>query len=339
MAKKYLILIYLIFSSVCYGSSFNTPTSWKDPIIIKTLKFSKIDKIESMKEVLSKNNKKIEFDGEVFLITFDNGIKAVFKIVPPDDLGDAYAEVAAYNASLVLSFPYIPPTIIREINGKIGSLQLYIDNSVDLLKEGEYKKALTQVLPEDQANLRIFYYIFGQWDSGPHNLLYITDQGKNYLIAIDNTAIRNHQYVNQVDTLPFVRILYSEKLNSNDWHKPFPFDKATIIAKPNERNLRQVFNNKLPESFYKNFKSYNLPFKYVIYQNSVWRQYHAFNKDFIKATPSYCPVKTIKALKKLDIKTLSRIYAEAKDSDFLTNFYLESILKRRDQILNYCQNL
>ncbi|MGX6960644.1 MAG: hypothetical protein ACIPMY_05475 [Rickettsia endosymbiont of Pentastiridius leporinus] len=339
MFKKYLTLIYLlIFSSLCYGNSFNIPTSWKNPEILKTLRSSKIEKIEAMKEILSKDNKIIEFDGEVFLITFDNNVKAVFKTVPFDDLGDAHAEVAAYKTSQILDFPYIPPTVIRKINGKFGSLQLYIDSSIDLLKEGEYKKALTRVSSEDQANLRIFYYVFGQWDSGPHNLLLVTDQGKDYFIAIDNSAVRNHQHV-KIGDLPFVRVLYSEKLNTNDWHKPFPFDEAKTIEKLNEENLRQIFKNKLPESFYKNFKSYNQPLKYVIYQNSLWRQYHAFDKDFIKAIPKICPAKTIASLKKLDIQALKKIFIEAKNSDFLTDAYLKAILKRRNEILDYCKTL
>lgn len=338
MFRIYLILIYLFFSPLCYGNLFNTFDSWKNPEIIKTLKSSNIAKIEPMRDFLFKNNKKVEFDGEVFLITFDNNIKAVFKTFSSDDLGDAYAEIAAYNASQILGFPYVPPTIIRKINDKIGSLQLYVDSSVDLLKEGEYQKALTNVSAEEQANLRIFYYIFGQWDSGAHNLLYVINQEKGHFIAIDNSAIRNHQHV-QISELPFIRILYSEKLNTNDWHKPFPFDKAKIIEKPNEENLRRIFKNKLPESFYKSFKSYNQPLKYVIYQNSLWRQYHAFDKDFIRATPEICSIETIEAIKKLDIKTLRQIYIEAKNSDFLTNSYLEAILKRRNQMLDYCESL
>ncbi|HJD56341.1 MAG TPA: hypothetical protein LFW21_07045 [Rickettsia endosymbiont of Pyrocoelia pectoralis] len=335
MTKKYLIILYLIFLPFI---SYGNPTLWDNPTIINTLKFSKVDKIESMKEILSKNNKISEFDGEVFLITFNNNIKAIFKTVPFDDLGDAYAEAAAYNASQILGFPYIPPTVVRKINGKFGSLQLYIDSSIDLLKKGEYTKALTCVSAEDQANLRIFYYVFGQWDSGPHNLLFTTDQEKDYFIAIDNAGIRNHQHV-KIGELPFVRVLYSEKLNTNDWHKPFPFDQAIVIEKPNEENLRKLFKDKLPESFYKNFKSYNSSLKYIIYQNSLWQQYHAFDKDFIKAIPEICPAKTIVALKKLNIQALRRIFIEAKNSDFLTDAYLKAILKRRNDILDYCKTL
>lgn len=84
MNKKYIILICLIFTPFCYGENlFKSPQYWKSPEILKILKFSKVDKIESMKEVLVSSNKKIEFDGEMSLVTFSNGIKVVFKSCSP----------------------------------------------------------------------------------------------------------------------------------------------------------------------------------------------------------------------------------------------------------------
>ena len=62
-------------------------------------------------------------------------------MVPSDDLRDAYAEVAASKASLILGFPYIPIIVIRKINGKVASIQIYISNLVVLIEEGEYKKS------------------------------------------------------------------------------------------------------------------------------------------------------------------------------------------------------
>ena len=62
---------------------------------------------------------------------------------------------------LILDFSFILPIVIRKINGKVGSLQIYIDSFVDLLMEDKYKKALTKVYAEDQGFLRTFYY-FGQ---------------------------------------------------------------------------------------------------------------------------------------------------------------------------------
>ena len=318
-----------------YAHEFEHPTSWSNPTITKTLKTSKIIDIKPMKSVLIEQGKKAEFDGQVFLITLENEIKAAFKSLPLDDQGDAQAEVAAYQASLYLGFPYIPPTVLREINGMKGSLQLFVNTPIDLLVDGEYTKALQQVSQEDLANLKIFYFVFGQWDSGAHNLLSLQDESKLYLIAIDNSGIRNHQYVHYGE-LPFVRILYSDKLNTNDWDKPFPFNNAQVIDDPSSESLKKSFGNKLPELFYKNFKSYGEPLKYVIYQNSLWRQYHAFDKSFDKSYAEKCPQKTLETLQKLDLKILKEIFLPAKGADFLTNSYFEGILERRDQVLDLC---
>ena len=336
---KFIIFLYFFvgFFNNAFAHPFEHPTTWKDQKITEMLKNSKVTTMEPMKKFLLENGKKTDFEGEVFLVTLDNGVRAVFKSLPLDDLGDAQAEVAAYRASIVLGFPYVPPTIMREINGMKGSLQLFVNTPIDTLAFGAYQKALKEATQEDNANLRIFYFIFGQWDSGAHNLLVYQDQLKTYLIAIDNSGIRNHQHVKFGD-LPFVRILYSDKLNTNDWDKPFPFDQAKVIEEPTPENLRQVFKDKVPNLFYKNFKAYNHPLNYVIYRNSLWLQYHAFDKDFIKAYPNSCFQSTQDMIKKLDLRMLKNIFSAAKGADFLTEVYLNAILMRRDMIAEFCNH-
>ena len=113
-----------------------------------------------------------------------------------------------------LGFPYITPTIIRKINGKLGLVQIYINSPVDLFKKGEYEKVLTKISAEDEPDLRIFF-LFGQWDSGAHHLLHITNEQHRHFIVSDNSAIRNHHHI-QMTELPSFRVLYSEKFNGND---------------------------------------------------------------------------------------------------------------------------
>lgn len=291
--KKFLQTFFLVFYTQYFTPfavatdipQFSHPKNWSNPDIAKILKTSKIIKIEPMKEVLLSKGKKIEFEGTVFLVTLENALKTVFKSLPVDDQGVAQAEVAAYQAFLVLGFPHVPPTVLREVEGvkgekMKGSLQLYVETPIDLLVKDQYDAVLKDVSPEDQANLRVFYFVFGQWDSGPHNLLAYKDATKTYLIAIDNSGIRNHQHVLYGD-LPFVRVLYSDNLETNDWDAAFPFEKAQCIEDPSSENLKATFGNKLPTAFYDSFKSYGQPFRYVLYQNSLWREYHAYDKGFI----------------------------------------------------------
>jgi hypothetical protein len=329
-----VLSIFICWSQKIYAHKFEHPNTWNNPKIIKILETSKIVGIKPMKDALTEQGKKIEFEGKVFLITLKNNVKAVFKSIPIDDQGDAMAEVAAYKASLRLGFPYVPPTVLRNVHDMKGSLQLFVDTPIDLLQEREFEKYSKKFKKKDWNNLKVFYFVFGQWDSGAHNLLAYSSQSTKaiYPIAIDNSGIRNHQHV-RYSELPFVRVIYSEKLNTNDWIKPFPFEGYKIIHKPSHHNLKKTFGNKLPESFYQNFQSYGKPLKYVVYQNSVWRQYHAFDKNFVKSYTKKCSQKALSALQKLDLKTLKEIFWHAKGNDFLTNSYLKSILERRDQVV------
>ncbi len=319
-----------------YAHKFENPETWHDPSITQILKTSKIVNIKPMKEALLEQGKKSEFDGEVFLVALENGIEAAFKSLPLDEQGDAAAEVAAYQASLYLGFPYIPPTIFRKIKGMSGSLQLFVKTPIDLLVKNRYEQVLQKFSKEDLENLKLFYFIFGQWDSGAHNLLAYPGESKIYPVAIDNSGIGNHQYVSYGE-LPFVRILYSEKLNTNDWGEAFPFADAKTITDPTEENLRKIFGNKLPASFYKNSQFYNTPLKYIIYRNSLWRQFHAFDKKFVRAYVTNCRYLANDSINKLDIKTLRSFFTPVKGADFLTDSYFKNILERRDQVLKNLQ--
>jgi hypothetical protein len=62
----------------------------------------------------------------------DNGrrAKAVFKAIDTD--GRRYAhEVAAYRLDRLLGLGMVPPTVLREIDGTTGSVQLWIENAVN----------------------------------------------------------------------------------------------------------------------------------------------------------------------------------------------------------------
>ncbi len=321
--------------TTCCLPPVNThPENWKNSEIANLLKKGKVVSIRSMREHLHSLGKKAEFDGKVFIVEFDNGLKAVFKSFSKDDLEDAYAEVAAYQASIALGFPNVPPTIMTEINGMKGSLQLFVETNIDALDPGIYETALKETSLEDKANLKLFYFVFGQWDSGAHNTLIFKDKVKTYLIAIDNSGIRNHQFV-KYGSLPFVRLCYSDSLQTNDWHKPFPFNEAKVIQNPTSEKLKKILGNNFPESFYQSFKSYGYPFRYVIYRNSLWRQFHAGDEKFVVSFTNHLSDQTRKKLKSLNLARLKKIFACAKNADFLTPAYLNAILDRRNQVLQY----
>lgn len=279
-----------------------------------------------MKDHLQSQGKICDFNGKVFVVELNNGLKAVFKDCS-EDLGDAEAEVAAYQASVFLGFPNVPPTIIKEIEGVKGSFQLFVETTIDALKLKNYKETLQEAGPEDLANLNLFYFIFGQWDTGPHNILILKEKEKTHLVAIDNSGIRNQQHVKYGD-LPFVRLFYNESLNTNDEDQPFPFDQTRTIG-----DYAESYLDKFPPYLKQNKRRWSLPA--VIYQNGLWVQYHAGDEDFDKSVAAMLPEKTKEILEKLDLGTLKKIFTinEGKLPDFATDSHLKAILERWDQVL------
>ncbi len=326
-----------LLSCVQIPSASNDVKSWRNSGILDQLKTGKIISRTPMQVFLASKGKKVEFEGKVFLVELDNGLKAVFKCLSEEEMDDAYAEVAAYHASIELGFPYIPPTVMRSMEGMKGSLQLFVDTPIDALAPGIFKQALEKADPEEVANLKVFYFVFGQWDTGAHNILILDGQETKHLIAIDNSGIKQRQYV-RYGELPFVRTNYSEKLKTNDWYGvPFPFDQAKTIQHPTPEKLKEVFGNAFPDSFYQSFKSYQSSLTYVIYQNSLWRQFHGGESEFVKSYTATISEKTYQALQHLDISLLNKFFKEAKGAEFLKDAYLEAILERRDQVLQKTQ--
>lgn len=226
--------------------------------------------------------------------------------------------------------------MLRVINNQTGSLQLFVPTKIDLLVPGVYEKLVADLDPMEPIRLYLFYLIFGQFDNGPHNLLALKRKKKYYPIAIDNEGMANLQHVEQLGNLPFVAVAYSEKFNSDDWDKPFPFHEVQCIMQPNEATLQATFLDKLPLAFYKNYTSYGQPLYYVIYQNRLWRQFHAGNEGYVSLFINRCDQQTLASIKKLDESILKSIFNMPNTQNVLFyNQYFAGILHRRDQVLTF----
>lgn len=107
---------------------------------------------------------------EVYLVEFTSGVKALFKPNPQhwvvdskkpfQLLSNSYAEVAAYQLARIYGLPEIPLTVLRNIDGKLGSLQLYVEGQMT-------SPETTQISPEIRrslADLRSFDYIIRNSD-------------------------------------------------------------------------------------------------------------------------------------------------------------------------------
>lgn len=330
IVNKTIQILFIVYSFSCFGNVE------QNSYILRMLKNSPIVNSLPMREYLISRGKKVEFDNPVFLITLASGIQAVFKpCIDNNDMDDCYAEIIAYKACQFFGFDFVPPTVIRTINANTGSLQLFIETEIDALDPCVYALAIKRADAADIANLKIFYFVFGQWDTGPHNLLMKAEGDLIKLIAIDNSGICNRQYVTYGE-LPFVRVCYNEKFNTSDFDQPFPFKQVSCIHKPTEQYLNILFQGCVPQAICRKLSGKKSLY-YIIYQNSLWLQFHAEDNSFEKSfTTNYC-TKTMSRLKTLSLDVLkNEIFNDLPaDSNLLKIQFLSSILERRDQVLDH----
>ena len=74
----------------------------------------------------------------------------------------------------------------------------------------------------------------------------------------------------------------------------------------------------------------------TIYHNKVWREFQTCDEDSLIDYHSYCLQDQLESIKLLSRQVLEEIFEVAKGDEFLTDFYLDSIIERRDKVLEYC---
>ncbi len=341
--KKLLVIIILIivaalairyFSHVAHAQISNAwqdPQTWKNSDIARYLQNAPIVSQEPMATYLHKNGFEVDFTSEVHLITFINGTKAVFKPIPDPENHSAYAEEAAYKASVVLGFPHVPPTIIRTIGNQTGSLQLFVTSDIDLLKEGAFLTFLQQVDQEAFALLKIFYFVFGQWDTGAHNLLCIKQDDKTIPICIDNAGIQDIQ-IARYGQMPFVASYPNNPIvTSLPVIPPRVHRASNLLKNPLSYGTLEYLN-----AIAKN-PSFNRRRRFFVGQNVLWCQYYHYyeEEDAILPFSDFLPTKAREALQKLDFNLLNTIFTKEAQKRFASPLYLNAILQRRDQVLAY----
>lgn len=313
--------------------------------LLEVLRFAPVLSMVPMTAYNRSRNLKVFMGEEVYMVVLEGGIKAVFKTSPYGS-AKSDAELAAFKACRMMGFPRIPPTVLRNIKinkkhykfDKDGSMQLYIEPSVDPMVPGEFKKALNLADPEEVANLALFNFIFGQWDCGQHNVVIQYKDEVPMLWGIDYSLTRSRQYA-RYGEFPFVSAAYSEKLNTEDDDKPFPFDDVQVIKEPTLEKVKEIFDDNLDEETLKTFLVDKTPKYYVIYQNRLWRQYYRGNESFILLNyTEYYPKATMKSIAAINNALLGRIFSHTINKKYTSSYFasadhMRDILDRRDQVL------
>jgi hypothetical protein len=317
----FFILAILLFSSVnfCFEST-------------------SIVKLIPMHEHLQKNNAQVDYSSDVYFAECVDGKRGVFK-VQHDTEGEMFAEVAAYRASEWLGLHMVPPTIItRDAHGRWGSLQDYIEPAFDWIKIGK-TKCIEELVDQSEVDaMRLFYFVFGQWDIGASNQIIYTKEGKNHIALIDNGVLYDEQQI-QYSDFAFIHYgaPYREPVNYLS-KTPFPFDKVQQGI-PNEQLKEWLCYFGIPEetafAMINRAERNNTNIRYVIWNNAFWIQYY---KYYLRVKANYVEhpnPELIEKFKKLTKQDLCSFWAEGlKDNYDYVMRLIDLTLERRDQLCN-----
>lgn len=319
--EKKVAVIFLFLARVLCGEECNFIEM--EERIAKEMIISQIP----MADFLRQKGHKVHFTSPVFLVELESGIQAVFKVAESDWPQDAVAESAAYQASQFLGIHLVPPTVIRSHEGAIGSLQLYVEPSFDLMADDRYELALQKADPEELANIQLFYFVFGQWDPDPSNLIAVEREGAVHFALIDNAALGFRQKV-RYGEYPFVLCFPDTHFPSGEEKNAFPFDKARLL--PNLPEVwKKEFGDVLSDKEITRLCRLKKPVSFVIWENRFWRQYK-FGKP---AFTEFYPDQTMKRLGELDLAKIKTFFQNDLGFSFSKEYY-EDILERRDQIIH-----
>jgi hypothetical protein len=276
-------------------------------------------------DYLTQQGKVCDADNEVYVALLKSGLKAIFK---PGE--DRYAEVVAYRASTFLGLTFVPPTVLRTIDKIPGSLQLFVDSPIDLYKDAAiYNKIDTQEI----RTMKLFYFVFGQWDMHKGNQLIELSNKQPHLVLIDNAGMTNKQQV-QYGDFAFVCLAWSNKRN-DDFTVPFPFDQPQTLSQPSLEELERIFDEFMPNENIKRFWQRHKRITYCIWHNALWIQFYKDNPDY---TPNYVPLPDSALLaryKKLTKEIIEEFWKEALETEDKQHFHqlIGLTLERLEQVL------
>lgn len=109
-------------------------------------------------------------------VIFDSGMKAMLKIE------ESYfpiqkSEFLAYQLDQLFQFNLVPTTVLRNIDGKLSSLQLFVDGLEEAFSRGMNRD-------ETPQEVLVFDFLTYNFDRHSKNWMYVTES--DHPIAIDN---------------------------------------------------------------------------------------------------------------------------------------------------------
>jgi hypothetical protein len=180
-------------------------------------------------------------------------------------------------------------------------------------------------LSEEWANIQIFYFVFGQWDQDPSNMIASKHEDSVKLFLIDNAAMGYLQKV-RYGEYPFV-VYFEDIVPVDSEETSFPFEKVQVLP-PRPEVWRERFKDLLYKEQISLLCRLQEDIPIVFWKGHLWRQFQ-FGKP---AYTQVYPVNTMKALEDLTLHKLKDFFDNELGFQF-SDEYFSDILERRDQIL------
>ena len=338
--KVFWVLIlfgFLGIESGCFHVGVNKqPDCWNEfnfKRIENHLSKGKIREIKRLDQVI-KGYKPWGDYAMPYVLFFENNLKAIFKPDRPRE--HIVTSLRAYKFSLFMGFKFVPPTVIRTINGKTGVVQLWIET----LPEEERTKIVKNFPAGLKNDIYAFYFLLGDPDVIMAHIL--IDKKCNLPALIDNDY--SSLTISKYNDDPFELIAGHKTVNKISIKdiKAFPFDKVKHI--PASWSSLQVA---LPEFRLKEtvfyWKRKDNKLYYVKWKDSLWvkkNEKHRMHLELLN--PQYFSNTLIKKLDSLDYNKLASVpyfkypyfYVDVDRIVYVDVDRIEVTLHRRDILLN-----
>lgn len=231
-------------------------------------KGDEIKLIVPMAEYLAMEGKSANFTSDVYYVELYDGARWVLKTIDGGlkDLTEVIGEIAAYRISEKAKICLVPETKLYSYNGKLGSLQRFVDNAKS---KDQYASILSYNIKQVEY-LKLFWFIAGQWDTSYDNILINEEK----IWAIDNANIANIQKVEKYGGNHFIRLFYTDLEDAGSISHP-----EVILGPASEvlKILIQKFGEGVPDFFKESLEALGeraYSFAYFISENRVWRDFN-----------------------------------------------------------------
>lgn len=131
-------------------------------------------------------------------------LRALWKPIlrgPKESGWESYeTEIAAYQVDRMLGLDMVPPTVLREIDGQEGSLQMWMEG-FRLYEEVEHNGADAEAWERQMSHMRVFDTLIGNKDRDARN--YMVDDAWNVVLIDHSQAFSASHYIeDQMKEMP-----------------------------------------------------------------------------------------------------------------------------------------